>query len=301
MKEFLITIFSFCLVVVYSQQTTNDLTLKSLPTLAEKALQDIDSSQNEEKENITKDSSLNNFNFINFSSGIGSFKKIDKVLSPSFIYSCELNYTRYFNPKKSRILFIESGLSYQNHDVNVANIFRELSTDEVNGFPNSISDDVLVKFKYLGLNIGLGLQYKFRKISYELFEKAIILQAVSNNAENFSFSKEYGCTGPGVPSHCFSQNNNILFNKTYTQFVSGVRIKYNVLQNNYIYLELQSNTLSWLLNSLFIKRLWQGYSFKQINSLRVSESIYSGGGITIRYFPNAFMLNFINLGYTIKI
>jgi hypothetical protein len=183
MKAFLITIFSFCLVVVYSQQTTNDLTLKSLPTL-----------KKDEKviENINETPGIDSTKKWQFglNAGAGPIFFVNKMPlyrnNYSFLFFLGTHFCKVFKRSPSLNYFFDINFENRLYNMSIPNLDRRIYPDLYS--PSFIGefDRKNIEIRYLNLaliniitkrynrtefSIGFQLNFLFAPEKWHIDEK----------------------------------------------------------------------------------------------------------------------------------
>lgn len=254
------------------------------------------------------DSSLGNSqkkftNHLDFSGSNSYFRRLENVIKQNYIVGFSANHKLVKIRKSKRNSFLSYGINFQYQSIKFVDIFRELQENESTNNSYSINGHKNAAFIFAGVNFSWGYLFNYKRIEIELFQRSTFNYLISTNADNYEYSKDYGCAPPGVPSNCNYLHNYIIYANSMLPLELGTAVNLRIKEKNRLTLKYSNNLISWGLirSTFFISQLVNGNSLKQIKNANKGSLFDIGGGIRIRYFPDLFFINSLNIGYQIKI
>jgi hypothetical protein len=242
-------------------------------------------------------------NHLDFSSSNSYFRRLENVIKANYIVGIYANHKMILNRNSTRNFFLSYGLNFQYQFIKFVDVFRELKENESIHNSNSIEGHKDAKFIFGGINFSWGYLFNYNRMQLELFQRSTLSFLLSTNADNYNYSKDYGCTPPGVPSHCYKTHNSIIYAKSMFPLEAGLAANFKLNGNQRVSIKYANNSISWglLRTPFYIKRLINGSSIKQIRKENKNLPIEIGGGIRIRYAFDFFLVHNFNFGYVFKI
>jgi len=255
------------------------------------------------------DSSLENrqkkfTNHLDLSGSNSYFRRLENVIKANYIIGFSANHKMIRTGDSRRKSFLSYGLNFQYSSIKFADIFRELKEYESPYDSYSINGHKDAMFVYAGINFNWGFLVNYKRIELEFFQRNMFNYLVRTNADTYSFIKDYGCTPPGIPSHCYIMNNSITYGNSLLTYEAGIAANLKLKTNKRLTVKYSNNAISWgfIRAFSFFRRLAYGHSIKEIREANTNHPKFEiGGGVRIRYFPDIFFINSLNFGYIIKI
>ncbi|MCA6437466.1 MAG: hypothetical protein IM600_10185 [Bacteroidetes bacterium] len=220
--------------------------------------------------------------------------------SPNF----SIQYARFLTKKEKCNFGLTIGSTFTRYDINMPNIFKELSQEETNDF---IKGEGLERtnriLTYQSINLGVLERFIYKKISIDFFisnEFAFIIH--KSNGSYFFNSKANNCSPtPGLPNHCNSRSNRFSYDNYYFSEDIGWSFGYKLNHKSSIGLSYSTNLLYSFISSgdyYFVRR---GISLKDVYDNGWNNySINFYGGIQLYFHPGYIRNQNLSLTYKIQ-